>query len=241
MVPASKTDRGFLREAAPVILIGLVFIGLAALLRTSWAAGLFQSARNWFVAPHAVHALDLPWVNAAVFILAGGFLIGVGVPRLWVSALAGAVYGLLAGTVLGLAASTIGASVVYAAGWGFLSGRVMGLSGYSLAHWRARFQENAFLWVLYLRLFPLSNATAAGLLSGSCRVPFLPYMAGSVLGFIPMALVMTFLGEGSVRGSYVRIMAGIACLAILHIILYAGKRIRLKAGTRNPDSEGSSK
>ena len=224
------------RETGKVLLIGLAFLGLALVFRNSWVSGIMAEARSWLISPHALHSLDIPWVNAGIFVLAGGVLVGAGVPRLWISALAGAVYGLVQGTFLGLAASCLGAALVYGAGRSLLSRRVTRLSGARLAYWRERFRKNAFVWVLYPRLFPLSNATATALLSGSCRVPFVSYMAGSVLGFVPLTLVMSLMGEGSIRGSHVRILTGTACLILLHLVLFAAGRLGI--GEENPSSGG---
>jgi uncharacterized membrane protein YdjX (TVP38/TMEM64 family) len=77
-----------------------------------------------------------------------------------------------------------------------------------LALWQTRFATNAFWWVLYLRLFPLSNATLAGLLCGGCRIPLGPYLAGSLLGFIPLTLVFAVFGSGGASGSYYQVAVG---------------------------------
>lgn len=126
------------------------------------------------------------WTSSAYFVLIGGAAISLGVPRLWVSGAAGAIYGVLLGMILAMVSSILGASVVYGLGRRLLAGTVERRLSGQVSLWRQRFQENAFWWVLYARLFPFSNATLASLLCGSCRVPVAPYLFGSFLGFIPL-------------------------------------------------------
>jgi uncharacterized membrane protein YdjX (TVP38/TMEM64 family) len=40
------------------------------------------------------------------------------------------------------------------------------------------------------------------LLCGSCRVPYREFMAGSLLGFIPLAMVFATFGSGGIKGNY---------------------------------------
>jgi uncharacterized membrane protein YdjX (TVP38/TMEM64 family) len=153
------------------------------------------------------------WRQALLFAVIFSLLIGVGLPRLWVSAIAGALFGTLWGTLLALAATLVGAAIVYRIGWAVLAGMVRRRMGSRLALWRARFEANAFWWVLYMRLFPLSNATMAGLLCGACRIPFRAYLAGSFLGFIPLTVVFAIFGNGGAQGNLSLVGLGAILLA----------------------------
>mgnify|MGYP000343787890 CR=1 FL=1 len=95
-------------------------------------------------------------------------------------------------------ASVAGAAIVYRFGRTLLAGMVRRRIGPRLALWQTRFETNAFWWVLYLRLFPLSNATLAGLLCGAYRSPLRAYLAGSFLGFIPLTIVWLVVVCGAV-------------------------------------------
>jgi len=103
--------------------------------------------------------------------------------------------------MLSLVASLIGASILYAAGRFMLAAVVERRIGDTLKVWKSRFRENAFWWVLYGRFFPFSNSTAMSLLCGGCRVPFIPYMTGSLIGFVPLAIVFAAYGSGGVKGN----------------------------------------
>lgn len=238
MEPEQHNNRSFLRELAPVILIGLFFICLAFLLKTSWASKFYANVCSFFLHPSSGPMLNTPWINCLIFTAAGGTVIGLGIPRLWVSSLAGAVFGITLGTVLSLVASCAGASFVYLTGRLFLSNWVQNRFRSRIAHWKTRFQKKNFVCVLYLRLFPLSNSTLVGLLSGSCKVPFFPYLAGSFLGFIPQTVLMCSLGDGSVNGKYLQICLGIACIAAIHIFLFFNKKFKLRHALAFPQSSG---
>ncbi len=153
-------------------------------------------------------------VSAFMFVLLGGGLIAAGIPRIWASAVGGVIYGAFMGTILSLAASILGASITYAAGISLLAGVVERRMGGAMNVWRNRFQENGFWWTLYGRLFPFSNSTVMSLLCGSCRVPYRDFMLGSMLGFIPLAIIFATFGSGGIKGSLWQVGLATALLAL---------------------------
>jgi uncharacterized membrane protein YdjX (TVP38/TMEM64 family) len=134
------------------------------------------------------------------------------------------------GTLLALLASVTGAAIVYRFGCTLLAGILQRRSGARLARRQTRFAHNAFWWVLYMRFFPLSNATLAGLVCGACRIPVGAYLAGSLLGFIPLIIVLTLLGSGGIKGNFYQIAIGIGLL-----LLAVGVRKLLAPAFRPPE------
>jgi uncharacterized membrane protein YdjX (TVP38/TMEM64 family) len=86
--------------------------------------------------------------------------------------------------------------------------------GGALKIWKRRFQENAFWWVLYGRLFPFSNSTLMSLVCGSCRVSFREFMIGSFIGFMPLTITFATFGSGSMKGNLWQIGFATALLVI---------------------------
>jgi len=129
-------------------------------------------------------------------------LIALGVPRLWGSALAGMLYGALLGSILSLLASIIGSTILFVMG-NFVLGKTVErrIKG-KLLTWRENFIQNTFWWVLYARLFPLSNSTLISLLCGSLKVNFKEYLFASVIGFIPMTVVFSTYGSATIKRNY---------------------------------------
>ena len=153
-----------------------------------------------------------------VYLLAGGLLISLGVPRLWISAGAGAIFNPWLGTVVALGASLLGAAALFQVGWWFLSPGKWSFLEKRLGRYRQAFQHKAFLWVLYARLFPFSNSTVVSLFSGYCKIGFLPYLAGSLMGFTPLTMVMCLFGSGGTGGRTFHLILGFGLILMLHLI-----------------------
>jgi uncharacterized membrane protein YdjX (TVP38/TMEM64 family) len=151
--------------------------------------------------------------SALIFTLAGGGLTVFFLPRLWLSAVGGIIYGAFMGTILSLVATLFGAAVLHVAGQSLFAAVVEQRFGDKVNLWKVRFQENAFWWVLYGRLFPISNSTLMSLICGSCRVPFLPFLWGSLLGYVPLTVVFATYGSGGVKGNVWQI--GLATLLLV--------------------------
>ena len=202
------------KDLFKIIAVSLFFAGMAILIRNESVRGHIMHL------PILVKSLagkGFPGgtgLGAVLFVVAFSLLIGVGMPRLWVSAIAGALFGSLWGIPLALATTVVGASFVYWIGQAVLAGMIRSRMGSQLAIWQARFEANAFWWVLYLRLFPLSNATLVGLLSGGCRIPLRAYLAGSFIGFIPLTVVFAVFGSGGARGNLYLVGLGFMLIAL---------------------------
>ncbi len=209
-----KKKKWFKTDLFRFFIVGLIFLTLALIIKHN----LNSETHNWIQELRKLlQGANLPgglWTSGLIFTLLGGASIGLGVPRLWVSGAAGAIYGVVLGTSLALIASMIGAATVYAFGYKLLGKIVERKFQNKLAIWQRRFQENAFWWVLYSRLFPFSNATLNSLLCGSCKVPFAPYMSASLLGFLPLTFVFASFGSGGIKGNINQIMLGFALLFI---------------------------
>lgn len=212
------------KDLFKIIAVSLFFAGMAILIRNESVRGHIMHL------PILVKSLagkGLPGgsgLPAVLFVVAFSLLIGVGMPRLWVSAIAGALFGTLWGIPLALAATVLGAAIVYWIGQAVLAGMVRQRMGPRLTIWQARFEANAFWWVLYLRLFPLSNATLAGLLCGACRIPLRAYLAGSFIGFIPLTVVFAVFGSGGARGNLYLVGLGF----MLIILTVFGRKVIMR-------------
>ena len=179
---------------------------------------------------------DTSWylLSTVIFTLSGAMLIAFGVPRLWVTVAGGGIYGALIGSVISLLSSLLGASIVYLAGKTILSAIVERRLKNKLQEWIRRFQENAFWWVLYGRLFPFSNSTVMSLICGSCNVPLMPYFSGSLIGFIPLTLVFAIYGSGGAKANHWQI-----AFATMLLILSIFSRRLMKKGFRLRDVGGA--
>jgi uncharacterized membrane protein YdjX (TVP38/TMEM64 family) len=224
--PENRPERSLARDLVRLLPLCLFFVLMAILLRNDAVRDyLFDIENVRLVLQGANTPLDR-LISVGIFVLAGTVLVSVGVPRLWISTLAGAIYGAALGMGLGILASILGSAVVYQVGQKYFGALVQRFVGERVGLWQRRFQENAFWWVLYGRLVPFANATVTSLLCGSCKVPFLPFLAGSLLGFIPLAVVFTIFGSGGVKGNFYQIGLGIVLIAALVLFRRVFKRLR---------------
>lgn len=217
-----KIDKHLAMDIGRVILVVVLFAGMAILLGRPEVRIYFIDIKGMRETLQGGHGGTGYLFSAFVFTLFWGGLTAAGVPRLWASAVGGIIYGAFMGTLLSLLASLLGASILFVAGSSFLAGVVERRVGDTLRMWQKRFQENAFWWVLYGRLFPFSNSTLMSLLCGSCRVSYRDFLLGSLLGFIPLAVVFATYGSGGVKGNMWQI--GIAT-TLLIISIFSRKLI----------------
>lgn len=199
-------------------LAGLLFLGLAFWIRFGETHQYIQTVRQWALVMAHDPSLWHRLAGFAGFVLAGGLLISLGLPRIWFSAASGAVFGLGWGIVAAILASILGASALFWMGSVFLSAVVRRRAGGKLALWRSGLQANAFWWVLYLRLFPFSNASLTSLISGSCHIGFAPFTWASLIGFLPYTIVFAAFGNGGFHGNLFQILIGFALLGATMVL-----------------------
>ena len=121
-------------------------------------------------------AFSLP--GATLMTLTGGFLFG----SLW------------AALYVNIGATT-GATLAFFAARYLFRGWVEQRFGKRLAVFQEGFRQNAFTYLLTLRLIPLFPFFLVNLLSGLTRVTASTYIAATALGIIPGSLAYTFAGR----------------------------------------------
>jgi uncharacterized membrane protein YdjX (TVP38/TMEM64 family) len=125
----------------------------------------------------AVVALSLP--GGAVMTLAGGFLFG------W-----------LIGGTASLFGATIGATFVFLIAKSTLGRLLAQRAGPFLSRFRQGFQEDAFSYLLFLRLVPIFPFWLVNLAPGLLNVSFATYVATTFLGIIPGTFAFALAGSG---------------------------------------------
>jgi uncharacterized membrane protein YdjX (TVP38/TMEM64 family) len=153
-----------------------------------------------------------------VFVAVGAALTAVGLPRQSIAFLGGYAFGTVLGSVFALAAQMLGCAVTYA--WARLVGRrwaerrLAGRFGHRLRPLRDVLAQSPFQATLALRLLPVGNNLALNLLAGMAGLKALPFLAGSLLGYLPQTIVFALLGKGiRVEGAW-QLALGAALLAV---------------------------
>lgn len=125
----------------------------------------------------AVVALSLP--GGAVLTLAGGFLFG------W-----------LVGGMASIVGATIGASIVFLIARSALGEFLAARAGPFLSRFRQGFQDDAFSYLLFLRLVPIFPFWLVNLAPALLGVGFGTYLATTFLGIIPGTFAYSLAGSG---------------------------------------------
>lgn len=158
-------------------------ISLEALVRHREAIDTFVSQHRALavVAYIAIYAtivsLSLP--SAAFLSMAGGLL-----------------FGLLIGAAAAMVGATIGATVIFLVARTALGEPLLKRAGPRARQLAQGFRENAFNYLLFLRLVPAFPFFLVNLAPAFAGVKLTTFVAATALGTIPGALVYAFIGTG---------------------------------------------
>lgn len=177
-----------------------------------------------FIAAYAAIAgFSLP--GAAIASITGGFLFG-----LWI------------GTAWNVIAATIGATLLFVAARTVFADILHAKAGPWLQKLEAKFKEDAFSYLLFLRLVPGFPFVAVNLVPAFLGVPLRTFVITTFFGIIPGAFVYTSIGAGLGaifdRGEEFsaadiltpEIVVGLGGLAVLSLLPVAIKFWRAKHG-----------
>jgi uncharacterized membrane protein YdjX (TVP38/TMEM64 family) len=137
----------------------------------------------------------LGYWGAYILILAGILSPLLFLPRWPIAFVAGLLYGVAWGTLLATAASTLGAILHFVLAKSLLAPLSDRLRKRYAITSAPIPREKAFLVLLFLRAFPLSNFVATNLLAGAMKVHFGAFMAASFLGMLPSSLMYAAWGK----------------------------------------------
>ena len=179
------------------LLATLVAIGYA--LQTGVLGDLLSEA--WI--DRSVRGKGIP--GELLFLCVAGVATALALPRHVVSFLGGYAFGVGLGTLLALAGTEIGCvlSFFYARAIGRplvsarLGARVQRVEDFLATH--------PFWMTLLVRLLPVGNNFATNLAAGVSRVPAVPFLLGSLAGYLPQTLVFALAGSGVELGAASRI------------------------------------
>jgi uncharacterized membrane protein YdjX (TVP38/TMEM64 family) len=124
-----------------------------------------------------VTALSLP--GASVLTLAGGFL-----------------FGALIGGPAAVVGATVGGTVVFAAMRTAVGDLMQRRFGPRTARITEGLRDNAFSYLLTLRLLPIAPFWLVNLAAGLVNMPLRTFVAATFLGIIPGTLIYSWLGQG---------------------------------------------
>ena len=193
MTPTTQPAGGWHRFA-PLIALAAI---MALVFAMGWhkvlslkAIGLNYDALKGYIAGHLVLSL-------AAYVLAYIAVVALSLPCALIMTLAG---GLLFGWQLGAPATvigaTIGATILFLIARSSLGESLAARAGPSVAKLRAGFQDNAFSYLLFLRLVPAFPFVIVNLAPALLGVKLGTYVAATFLGIIPGTAAYSIAGAG---------------------------------------------
>jgi len=180
----------------------------------------------------AILVYMLVYVIAIAFSLPGGLLLTV---------VGGFLFGAITGTIVVVIAATIGASLLFMATRSALGDFLRAKAGPWLVKLQDGFTENAFNYLLVLRLVPLFPFFIVNIVPAFLGMSLRTYVVGTLIGIIPGTAVFATFGAGigsildqgddvSLAGVLTpQMIAGLVGLAGLALTPVIYKRIRRKS------------
>ena len=150
--------------------------------------------------------LDKRWIDAHIrnhgingellFLALGTLFMAVGLSRQFVAILAGYGFGFLHGLLLVEIASILGCLMAfYYARW-FSADMIATHYPDKIRRIDDFIERNPFIKTLMIRLFPVGSNLLVNLAAGISRIPVMPFLLGSAIGYLPQNMVFALVGSG---------------------------------------------
>ena len=166
--------------------------------------------------------------------LAGAIFTGIGAPRQLLAFVLGFALGGINGTLVSTLAATIGASGCFFTARWLLRTSLARRFNRRMRQFDELFQEQTLLKVLMVRLLPVGSNLVTNLVAGCSGIRFLPFLAGSVLGYLPQMLVFALAGAGIGTADEYQLILSVALFILASMIgalLYHNQRARTLANS----------
>lgn len=136
-------------------------------------------------------------IAALVFVAAYVAVVALSIPgALWMTLLGGFLFGTVLGAPLIVLAATIGATIIFLVARTSLGETLRSRAGPWLAKFEAGFQENAWSYLLILRLVPAAPFFVVNLAPAFLGVKTWTFIWTTALGVVPGTVVYTSVGAG---------------------------------------------
>jgi len=182
------------RRLLPLVLVagGIAFVFGSGIYREISLESLARH-RAWIAHHVAEHEIAALLVYAGVY----ASMVTLSIPGAMVLTIAGgAVFGTLFGALGAIAGATVGATIIFLITRGAVGEILIRRAGPKLAKVAAGFREDAFCYLLFLRLVPLFPLWLVNLVPALAGVRLAPYVAATAVGIIPGSFVFAFFGSG---------------------------------------------
>jgi uncharacterized membrane protein YdjX (TVP38/TMEM64 family) len=149
-----------------------------------------------------------------MFLGLASLLTAIGLPRQVPAFVAGYAFGLWSGIAMALLSQLIACTVDFVWARAVARDFVARRLGKRLQKLDAMLAAKPFMTTLTFRLMPVGNNLILNLVAGMSSVRAVPFLAASLLGFIPQTAVFALLGRGSVPSHADKLALGAAMFLV---------------------------
>ncbi|MEO1193019.1 MAG: TVP38/TMEM64 family protein [Pseudomonadota bacterium] len=190
----AKKKSGWRRWLPFVLLISVSLLAFAYL----WSAGgiSFKTVGDHWAWLQQTTAAN-PFLAGISLMLLYSLLTALSLPlATLVTVVAGALFGVVMASIWVVLGATAGSMIVFLAARGALHDTFMSRAGPWLKRMEKGFREDAFSYLLVLRLLPIFPFWLVNLVPALLGVPLRIYVLATAMGIIPGVVVYTALGNG---------------------------------------------
>ena len=191
---AAKSESFRLRRLAPLAVVAAL---AAAVLAMGWHRELslenlvrYRTELDGFIATHGAAAL-------AFFVAVYIAVVTLSIPgAVFLTMTGGFLFGTIAGGAASIVASSVGAVLIFLIARTAFGEHLARRAGPLAARLAEEFREDAFSYLLFLRLVPAFPFFIVNLVAALAGVRLAPFVAATVLGVIPAAFAFASVGAG---------------------------------------------
>ena len=189
----AKKSSAVKRFAPLVVLVIAIVLVFALDLDRFVSFDTLSENRDRLLAFVDAHMLLAP----LLFVLIYALVVGLSIPGGAIMTIAGGfLFGLWVGTVLVLIGATLGATAVFLIAKTALGDILREKAGPRVRKMEAGFREDAFNYLLVLRLIPIFPFWLVNIVPALLGVPLSTYVLGTFIGIIPGSFVYASVGNG---------------------------------------------
>jgi uncharacterized membrane protein YdjX (TVP38/TMEM64 family) len=197
-----------LRTYLPGLLVLAALIAVGIVVESGALSGLLS--QDWI--DREVRGRGM--TGQLLFVAAGGLATALAVPRNVISFLGGYAFGLAQGILLALLAEIIGCLLTFSCARTFARRLVRERLGARVRRIEDFLAANPFSMTLLVRLVPVGNNFLTNIAAGVSRVRALPFLLGSLLGYLPKTFVFALAGSGIDSGAHLRVALAVVVFMI---------------------------
>jgi uncharacterized membrane protein YdjX (TVP38/TMEM64 family) len=209
---AGRLSMAKLVPLAAIVLLAIAIIAMGWHRELSLEALVrHRAALDAFIESHLLAAL-------AAFLALYVAAVALSIPgAVFLTVTAGILFGWLAGGLVAAAGATIGATIIFLIAKTALGEHLAQRLGAIATKLAEGFREDAFSYLLFLRLVPAFPFFAVNLVPALAGIGLGPFVAATALGIIPATFTFAFVGAGLDSAIAAPAAAYNACVAAGHV------------------------